>query len=503
MTRAQLTVAMLAASAPLLAGCPPPYMGTTETGSESESETEASGRTSTSTDPTTGPGPTTQTTQDTETSTTDPETTSTSEPTTGPTGCREDAECQADDPGKPFCVDNECVACDGAADPNTACATLDPALPVCATDTGACVVCTPESKELCNGNTPVCDAASNECAACSLHDDCPMSACDVESGACLQPEYTVWVDALATCDVGDGTMGAPFCKIAQAFEKIAAEDASLGWTVRVKQGNYTETELPVPQGAKLAIVGDGGIAKIKTNVGATLQVQSDSKIYLGRLNLSSNADDTGLSCTGAHLFVQDVTFNLNREGYVGTDCNADLQRVVFYKNISGAISLFGSGITRLTNSFVSVNGSLAEAMYGGIIVGQGHELHVLYSTLINNLSEAGARSLQCTDDAGAVTVRNSVIIAGALPSVACPVGVFEYSVLDEGAMEGDTNLAALMGDIAGWFEAQVGGVYRVKADAPISALAVWKDGDPRTDYDGDPRPTTPDSPDFAGADRPE
>ena len=35
----------------------------------------------------------------------------------------------------------------------------------------------------------------------------------------------------------------------------------------------------------------------------------------------------------------------------------------------------------------------------------------------------------------------------------------------------------------------------------LSLEGVWRDGDPPTDIDGDPRPTEDGSPDFVGADR--
>jgi hypothetical protein len=258
----------------------------------------------------------------------------------------------------------------------------------------------------------------------------------------------------------------------------------------------------VPDGAVLAIVGDGGVAKIRSTTAATLQTGTGSKVTLGKLNLASNADATGLVCTGSQVWGSDLTFSLNRQGYEGTDCSADFRRSVFYRNTSGGLAVFGPGSTKLVNSYVSNNGSNAESDYGGLKTGQGHELSLLYTTVINNLSEIGARSLQCFDDAGPTTVRNSVIIAFVLPSVVCPMVTFENSALDEGWMDGDTNLAATMADVMLWFDPQIGGVYRAKPDTPLADLAVWKSGDPATDFNGDPRPLSDGADDYAGADRP-
>ncbi|MBZ5716060.1 hypothetical protein [Nannocystis pusilla] len=498
MTRTHWTVALLAC-VPLVAGCPPTYTpGETESGAETDtaaSETstattpEVTTTSTTSVEPTTGPETSTTTTS-----------TSTSGPTTGPVGCDGDGDCS--DPDTPFCVDQACVGCDGTPDPDATCAEVDGDTPVCDQDSGACVVCTPENKGLCTGATPVCDAATNECVGCVEHDDCPDSACNPESGACFAPENVVYVDAAATCDVGDGTMGMPFCQITQALDVVAAGDPSLGWTIKVKTGNYIQPALVVPENSVLALVGDGGIAKIRSTTAATLQINPGSKVTLGKLNLASNADDSGLTCSGAQIHGTDLTFSLNRQGYVGTDCSATFNRSVFYKNTSGGLSAFGVGATSVVNSYVSNNGSNAESNYGGLLTGQGHELQLLYSTIVNNLSEVGARSLRCDADAGPTTVRNSVVIAFVAPSIDCPTVTFENSAIDEGKVDGDTNISALMEDAMAWFEPQVGGVYKAKPDTAIAELAVWKDGDPVTDFNGDSRPGTDGATDYAGADRP-
>lgn len=498
MTRTYWTLAMLACM-PLVAGCPPTYTpGVTATDTDDETGTldtststtsELTTSTTTTVDPTTGPDVTSTTTSDV-----------TTEPTTGVVGCDGDDDCG--DPDKQFCVDNACVGCDGTAEPDATCAGVDAATPVCDSGSGTCVICTPDNQGLCSGTTPVCDAASNECVGCVAHDDCPQSACNVESGACFLPEYVLYVDSVAQCDIGDGTIAQPFCQITQALDHVGMNDPSLGWTVKVKTGNYIQPALVVPDGSVVAIVGDGGVAKIRSTTAATLQVAGGSKVTLGKLNLASNAEDTGLTCSGSQILATDLTFSLNRQGYVGTDCSAQFDRAVFYKNTSGGLSMFGGGETRVSNSYVSNNGSNAESNYGGLLTGQGHALELLYSTVVNNLSEIGARSLQCLDDAGPTTVRNSVIIAFVAPSITCADLTIENSAVDEGAVDGDTNIPALMEDAMNWFDPQVGGVYKAKADTPIAELAVWKTGDPAADFNGDARPATDGSADYAGADRP-
>lgn len=497
MTRTYWTVAILAC-APLLAGCPPTYTpGTTATETETDSSPTEPTSTTTDVEATTTTTSVTPTTGPDVTTTTDAMTTE--GPTTGTPGCVDDGECS--DPSKPFCVDQACVGCDGTPDPDAACAGVSADTPVCDEGSGQCVVCTPDNKALCTGATPVCDAATNECVGCVEHSDCPDSACNPETGACFAPDRALYVDSLAPCEGGDGTAAAPYCQITHAFEHVAMDNPSLGWTIKVKAGNYIQPSLVVPESSVLAIVGHGGTPKIRSTTEATLQISAGAKVTLGKLNFT-NAEDVGLTCAGGQIYGADLTFSLNRQGYVGTDCSARFDRSVFYRNASGGLSMFGAGTTELVNSYVSNNSFNAESYYGGLLTGQSHELKLLYTTVLNNLSETGARSLLCMPDAGPVHVRNSVIIAFVAPSIDCPGATFEYSAIDEGKVDGDTNLAAVMGDAMAWFEPQVGGVYKAKAGTPLANLAVWKAGDPATDFDGDERPGVDGEADYAGADRP-
>ncbi|WAS96244.1 hypothetical protein [Nannocystis punicea] len=454
--------------------------------------------------------PTTSTTT-ASTTTTSTATTSTAgvetEPQTSPgsdttTGCRNDAECLALDPDNAFCVDAQCTNCAGAIDPAAACEALDPSRPVCDLQDGRCVTCTPEDKSLCSGNTPICDPGTGECVACREHADCGTSACANDIGYCFDPGQVIWVDSVAVCDTGDGTEATPFCQITQALDEVSMGNPGLGWTIRVKTGNYIQPSLLVPPGAVLAILGDGGVAKIRSTTAATLQVSALSRVYLSRLNLASNANDTGLTCQDSVIVGDELTFSLNRQGYVGTGCDTTFRRSVFYKNTSGGLTGLGSGRTRLINSYISNNGSNAEADHGGILSGQGHDLELLYTAVINNLAESGARSLRC-DAAGDTTIRNSVIIAFVPPSMACPLAFIEHSAIDEGKVGGDSNIAAVMADAMTWFEPQVGGVYKARPDTALATVAEWRDGDPATDFNGDPRPDKDGALDQAGADRPD
>ena len=498
-----------------LAGCPGPA-GDTESGSASESASSSSstsdGTDGTATNPTmTGPvtttmetDPTDATQGDSESGTTEDPTSSTSSTTAPLPECTMDGECG--DAAAPFCVDEKCVACDQADDPGVACAGKDPAAPVC--DEGVCVECTADDKTLCQGNKPVC-GADNTCTACTEHSECPDSACNLESGACFGLDYIIYVDRTAPCDVGDGSMAMPFCKIGDAFVKmLASEDGvAVGWTIKIKSANYIEEPLVVPDGSLVAMSSWDGIEpKIRSTPGSgpTLSVSNASNLFIDRLAFNLNDEFNGVVCATAKVWIDNSRMVSNvGQGYESTDCDTWIRNSVIFKNGSGGVASYGAGQTWITNSYVTTNGSPVLDEYGGIRSAQGNEMHVVYSTVVNNVTSSGPRSLQCTADAAPTEIRNSVLIAfGGPTSVDCPGGVFNNSALDEGAIDGDTNKVATFMDIANFFEMQMNGVYIAKAATMLEGLAVWKTGDPKTDFNGTPRPTNDGDVDFAGADTP-
>lgn len=501
-----VSVAMLT----MLAACPPGEEMTTKGGTDSSGETTdttTGGSEEGQSDPTMNTTLTSTETMPSSGSMSDSDSdsdTNTTAPTTSTTGpgpeCRADDEC---DDAAPFCQDEKCVTCDATDEPDVKCSGLDADKGVCGPD-GACVTCTAESAGACKGNTPVCDD-SNACAACTMHAQCGETACNLETGACFAPEYVIYVDKAAPCDVGAGTMDAPFCKIGDAFTKMLGDDVTLGWTVKIKSGNYIEEPLIVPDGALVTLTRWGdSTPKIRAtdDTSATLTIQNASTVFIDRLAFNSNSDYNAIVCAGSKVWIDDSRMATNKlQGYESTDCDSKINRTVVYDNDGGGIASYGAGTTTITNSFITGNGTQNFGEYGGIRTAQGNELHLIYSTVVNNLSETGPRSLQCVD-AGAAEIRNSVLIGFAPPSIDCPGGVFTGSAIDEGAVDGDGNLAATVLDIMTFFNPQMAGVYTAKADTGIATLAKWKDGDPKTDFDGTARPNTDGADDFAGADRP-
>jgi hypothetical protein len=446
----------------------------------------------------------------TSTSTTEPTTDSESETaTTGPQpDCTAEngAPDDACDPSTPFCVAGECVDCAGA-NGDSSCEALDGASPVCSG--GTCVECTENNAAACGGMTPVCDTEASSCVACSAHAECGDAACNFADGSCFSTDYILWVDKTADdCMVGDGSMEAPFCTVAEAFAKISEPDnLPAAWTVRIRVGTYIEPEHITPANSTIALLGDNGNALLRSTVDATagLTTGENSTLYTGNIVLSL-AHTSGLKCSASTVYFVDSQLRSNTQhGLESIDCTTYIKGSLISQNQKGGIASYGPGLTHIDNSYVTANGNLVSE-FGGIRSAQGNELQVVFSSLIGNDGDQAA-SVQCIDGAGA-EIRNSVVIGRTNnPSVDCMDSVISYSVVDGGDMQGDGNLLAMGSDVKLWFEDPIGGIFRVKPlvddlPSPIAAVAMWMTGDVAVDYDGDARQASEGAMDFPGADVP-
>jgi len=91
-------------------------------------------------------------------------------------------------------------------------------------------------------------------------------------------------------------------------------------------------------------------------------------------------------------------------------------------------------------------------------------------------------------------VRNSILLsADTVPEVQCAGATLSSSVTE-----------ADVGFMSSWFMSYGVGDFHLTAagEAVFADVAQWQQGDPVTDIDGNPRPTTDSSLDYAGADVP-
>ena len=373
---------------------------------------------------------------------------------------------------------------------DAACADLDPNRPVCDTDSGACVECTPDNDAFCEGDTPTCDAVDLLCRECVEHSECPDSACKIRHesetvgsvglGQCFDPADVVTVNS-------DG--GADFDNIDDALSSIAGdgdlviilEEASdYNEAVSFGMGNNQDVAILAATGDNPNwIQGSGGM-------GPQLIINGNGRAWLHRLEIRGNQNGgvAGVRVNGGRLHVQ-------RSRIVG--------------NTGGGISAEAGGFAIVENSFVGGNIDFA-----AVRVQSGADASVLYSTLVAGTSSSVFACPMAPMDAGDVTIRNSLIAGrgNLLPEVDCDADSLSITFtatatpMAEAGMgnEGVGEFPQLNPE--NWF-VDILDDFSLQNDSPalMEDVALWVDGDPPTDIDGTPRPAK-EGPDYAGADIP-
>lgn len=466
----------------LLAGCFYSPHGTPQ-----DTLTDATDATDVSSGPGTSTSESTTTTSDgPPTGTTTVEASQSADPGGGET-CVDDDGCAAP---KPYCIAGACGDCLQAGEPDAACAARDPGTPVCAA-TGACVPCTPESPGLCQGFTPHCDPEALACVACSAHEHCPESACNLASGECLPAANVLWVDDAADCVAGTGAEATPFCTILEAIEVVETTLDENEWTIRARG---TFTNFAVPEDRIVALMASGpDLARFVGTTEFSVFAVYGSTVFFDRVELTTG---NALTCHGGLVWFDRSVSHKNQWAGVDVDgCITHIRQSVIEGNPVG-IRAEKPGETVIVNSYVSGNGQ-------GIELETGAALRVEFSTIVENFSdEPGAvPSLFCTAP-GEVTIRNSVVMAAGEDQIDCSGAVVSHSALTPADVDGEMNLMADLISVALWFDPPKNGVYRVRPNAPLGEVGRWQPGDPTVDFDGEPRPAVADSPEWVGADRP-
>jgi len=138
-----------------------------------------------------------------------------------------------DDPAKPFCVDQLCVACesgDTCGPEAPRCTTPDYACGACVGDVdctrhelttrcasdGTCVGCLDDTQ--CAAIAPVCDGETRACRGCLVDDECPSAVCEPTTGTCIAESMVLYASTTGT---GQATcaMTEP-CTLATAIGKL-------------------------------------------------------------------------------------------------------------------------------------------------------------------------------------------------------------------------------------------------------------------------------------------
>jgi len=437
-----------------------------------------------------------------------------SESTTGTPECSLDADC-TEDPLRPFCEGNACVSCT-AAGGDAACATLaDPTRGVCAND--ACVQCSSTNALACEGTTPVCNVETNVCI-CTAHEQCGANedaACHIEAGTCFSAEPG------SVLHVGDGQ---EFTSIEDALVAVGeVEPAVVVLHDNADPINHDEAVTLAGNRVvafKLSDDASPNLLWIQTqsdeNGGPTLEVSDGATAYLVDLRLRGNLDDGAavVAASGATVYIEggDISGNFgpaisadnarvfiggsliegNGGGLVATGSTVTVSNSPIINNDGGGLVATANSNISLTNVFV---GQTTEAI---VIDVTDSELDTLYTTVVGFDVVGNTPALRCTN--GTTRVRNSIIVTrlGAPGTeVACP-----DAELTNNATESSVGPFP-DADPSEWFVDYDQGDYHLQNDGLIdfAGLALWQEGDPATDIDGDARPISP-GPDVAGADVP-
>jgi hypothetical protein len=391
--------------------------------------------------------------------------------TTGPMLCQGPEDCV--DPALPFCdMNGACVACDGMPDPDGACASADANLPVCFE--GSCVACAEGKTEACVGTTPICNTETNVCEGCSEHEQCPDSACNMAAGNCMDPGVVVHVDGdtlIQDCPNSTGTEAMPYCTISAALADAGTESVIILHEREGMDNPYAESNAIAIAAAILAASGEA--PKVSGfNANPSFTVTPSGAFFVRGLRVASNTGDAGMLINGGSAWIE---------------------RSEIVNNTGGGIVVDGSGMLMLENSFVG--GDINDQSAINIVNGAAE---IKYVTVAAGFG--AATSITCANGAG-VTIRNSLMVARTdLDEVQCP-GAEVLNCALEMMLASNTALGAMT---TAWFSGYMSGDFHLNPGVyptEIETAALWETGDPTTDIDGDSRPVTDGTPDFAGADR--
>ena len=406
-------------------------------------------------------------------------------------GCDEGTYCTAEG----VCLGCSAISCVDVS------AEVGADIPVCDLNSELCVECTADDASACEGTTPVCAASSNTCVDCTEHDQCGSGACNLFSGACF-PDNALWVDKTAPCSGADGSEAKPYCEIQDAVSTVGKSDPTIVWVI--PSGVY-ENKVSVESSRIIAIRSSmSADVRLETDGTDALLVNQGSITLLDHIKVGYPSEDRGIVCSGGSLWADDSSVVERKElGVDGmSNCKLVLRRSKIANNDGGGILLSG-GSLRLENSFVVANGGGVSEI-GGIATSQGAELNLLYSSVILNQAQDELKlSMGCSPDTSG-GVRNSILLGttGGGASFECGGLEYEYNALDNGKI-GGTNTYIEGGLDPTWFvKPQTGDFHLKSGNEEFQDVALWINGDPSGDIDGDARPTVDGTVDYAGADIP-
>lgn len=405
---------------------------------------------------------------------------------TGPSGCIGDIVDNLACGGlTPYCVDGACVGCT-----QLDCSQVEVDKPICAEDLGTCVPCQQDT-----------------CKLCSEHEQCPESACNLETGECFPEDSVLYVDnspasATPCSDVMPPPWGQspeqPLCALYTALTRLVEGQPT---TIKIKTGTNPQT---IPSGilpgnfvAAITYYGPAVPSLTLPSTDPALTISEGNTVFMHRVGVTNKLvpmSDPLILCdggaTGARLWLDQQRIVGGHRAIRANNCRVHIRRSVLTDHKLDVIRIDGDlASLSVENSHITDNnGSFGRA----ILVSGAADVDILYSTLA--LIVNPVPQIECTDSwTGQLTIRNSALVSdGSLYSAACDPNVttsFELPGADPNTLM----------DV---FADTTDGVFAATPGGQLAGAAVWKTADPTIDGGGDPRPIVDGSPDYAGADRP-
>lgn len=445
-------------------------------------------------------------------------------------GCEElplfDMSCGALEPGEPFCrEDGECVECLS----NTECfpekCRLDTGTCVeCLLDgdcaeglvcdsTGACVGCV-DASDCLDPEMGVCDEDSQTCRRCVEHEDCPQTACELDTGVCFPSEtgkthHLYVAPSDPGCEGGACAANLPCCELLHALNEVGLR-AETFHVIHVAPGMNTLPAALAVDGKRVAVLAEPGFrmaVELADTPAIALghadpMVASDSKLFVAGVEIAGGASSGAVSCTRAPLVWLDRVTVTDHAGASirATECRVRARRSSFIRNAEGVMAS-SSGTIELENAIVA-----------GVVPGPAvqvntlSQIKLLYSTIGDRSLPLDA--LLACDNTTAVEIRDSVLVSdgAANPQACLPVTLtvtHTASTSPAIALDGFDNRVLLAGEAQALFVDWMNDDLHLVDDGILGGLAVWDAAtDPRTDIEGALRPAVDGASDVAGADLP-
>ncbi|WP_434427058.1 hypothetical protein [Nannocystis pusilla] len=369
---------------------------------------------------------------------------------------------------------------------------------------GQCVECIDSAT--CNGG--VCDPVDHVCRACREHDECPETACELDDGVCFPKDSTshAFIDPTLVCGEQSCAKDQPCCSIGQAMSQH--QDA-VHLVLHLLPGTYS-TGIHLEQGGrKVAILGSE-LTTFTVDVEPTIllgvemqDLAIDSELYVSRIRIENGQGAAAVRCrSSAQLWLDNVRIvAYGGRAISAADCTTVVRRNQLALNLH-SIHIAEGTTMRLENSLVAHFN-----MGAALEIGNASAAHLLYTTL-GDITQHESGLFACLDGTAGLDARNSALLShGLVNTFSCATSAAQLSdsVVSASELENvDTNTGVIPPQaVPQIFMDWNGGDLHVFGDGlPLAGVARWKQGDPRTDVDGDPRPLMDGALDIAGGDRP-